>query len=115
MKFVELKKSNDGKHKYEMVFLDTEKDKLKSVKFGASGYNDYIIYNKTTTKEESDKHKENYIKRHSKTEDWSDPIKKGTLSRYILWGERTLEKSLSDYLSRFPELKYTFKKSVIKN
>jgi hypothetical protein len=46
MKFVELKKSNDGKHKYEMVFLDTEKDKLKSVKFGASGYNDYIIYNK---------------------------------------------------------------------
>lgn len=110
MKFIELKKSNDGKTKYEMVFLDTEKDKLKSVKFGANGYNDYTIYNKITTKEEADKYKENYIKRHSKTEDWTNPIKKGTLSRYILWNQPTIEDSLKDYLSRFPELKVNLKK-----
>jgi len=99
-KFLKLKKST-GKHKYEAIFLNTENNREKTVKFGAAGYNDYTIYNKITTKEEADKYKEKYIKRHDKREDFENPITAGSLSRYILWNKPTIEDSLKDYLNRF--------------
>jgi len=30
-----------------------------------------------------------YIQRHQRRENWTDPTKPGTLSRYILWGSST--------------------------
>ncbi len=42
-KFLKLKKS-DGKYKYEAIFLNTENNREKTVKFGASGYNDWLKF-----------------------------------------------------------------------
>lgn len=100
LKFLELKKASNNKNKYTMVFLNTKTDKKMSISFGAKGYGDYIIYNQTKGKEEADKHKERYINRHQKNENWNE-INRGSLSRYILWNKPTLESSLSDFKKRF--------------
>lgn len=99
IKFLSLKKSDKDKFKYVISLVVNQK--VKKIYFGANGYNDYIIYNKILTREEADKKKENYIKRHGVNQDWTDPLKAGTLSRYILWNKRTLKQSLDDYLKRF--------------
>jgi hypothetical protein len=93
-KFLQLKKATDDKHKYEAVFLNTKTDKKKTVKFGAKGYEDF------TTHKDPER-KERYIKRHEKREDWTDFLKPGTLSRFILWNKETIKDSLIDYLKRF--------------
>jgi hypothetical protein len=43
-----------------------------------------------------------YLNRHRKRENWDDPKSAGALSRWILWNETTIEKSLKDYKRRFP-------------
>jgi hypothetical protein len=93
MNFYKLKKAEDGKHKYTIIFK-TKEGKEKKISFGAMGYDDYIITN-------DDKKKEAYIARHKVREDWNDPFSKGALSRYILWNKKTLKESLDDYLKRF--------------
>jgi len=47
--------------------------------------------------------KDAYIKRHSVKEDWTDPYKPGTLSRYILWDEHywEIEDAIDDYNKLF--------------
>jgi hypothetical protein len=92
-KFLKLKKST-GKHKYEAIFLNTENNREKTVKFGASGYEDFTTHG-------DEKRKERYIKRHDKREDFENPITAASLSRYILWNKPTIEDSLKDYLNRF--------------
>ena len=96
-KFLQLKKATDDKHKYEAVFLNTKTDNKKTVKFGGYGYNDYTTFDKSVREE----HKERYIKRHEKREDWNNPLSSGALSRWILWNKETIKDSLIDYLKRF--------------
>jgi hypothetical protein len=103
-KFIKLQEANDKKHKYRAIFMDLKTNREKRVSFGAKGYNDYLIYNKITTKEEADKHRERYIKRHDKREDFENPITAGSLSRYILWNKTTIGDSLRDYLKRFKNI-----------
>jgi hypothetical protein len=103
MKFIELKKSNDGKTKYEAVFLNTKTNKLKTVKFGAikkngEPYEDFTIH-------KDEERKKRYIERHSKNEDWNNAYTRGALSRWILWNKETISESLKDYLDRFKELR----------
>lgn len=44
----------------------------------------------------------NYLARHGASEDWTDPYKAGTLSRYLLWGDsNSLEKNKQEYMKRF--------------
>jgi hypothetical protein len=45
----------------------------------------------------------NYIARHKGLkEDWTDPKKAGTLSRFLLWGDSTsLDKNIEEYIKRF--------------
>jgi hypothetical protein len=93
MKFYKLVKADDGKHKFIMLFKDENNKELK-VKFGAVGYEDYTIH-------KDDKRKELYINRHKKNEDWNNPYKAGTLSRYILWNKKTIKDSLEDYRKKF--------------
>jgi len=62
--------------------------------FGSRGYDDY------TTHHDEDR-KERYLKRHSKREDWEDYKSAGALSRWILWNEKTIEKSLKEYIRHF--------------
>jgi hypothetical protein len=42
----------------------------------------------------------NYIKRHSVRENWTG-VNPGSLSRYILWSHRTLEKGIQEFKKRF--------------
>lgn len=95
-KFLKLKKATDNKHKYEAVFLNTETNKEKTVKFGAKGYEDYTIH-------KDEERKERYIKRHAK-DNLTDPLSAGALSMFILWNKPTIEESLKDYLTRFKNM-----------
>lgn len=65
--------------------------------FGALGYQDYTEHN-------DEKRKNSYLKRHAPRENWNDPKSAGALSRWILWNETTIEKSLRDYKKRFPNV-----------
>lgn len=44
----------------------------------------------------------NYLARHKVNEDWTDPKKASTLSRWILWGASTdIHKNIASYKKRF--------------
>lgn len=46
--------------------------------------------------------RKNYIARHEVNEDWADPKKAGSLSRFILWGASTdINKNIRSYIRRF--------------
>ena len=68
--------------------------------FGAIPYDDYTSF----PKEIREAKKNSYLKRHAKNENWNDPYSAGALSRWILWNETTIEKSLKDYKKRFPNV-----------
>ena len=90
---VVIKKSNKKGKKLMAVF--TLKDgKKKTTHFGAEGMSDYTIH-------KDPKRKERYMKRHRKREDWTNPLTAGALSRWILWGEPTLDASIKDFKKRF--------------
>ena len=74
--------------------------KIKAVDFGATGYGDYIQYNKKDKKLAEIK-KRSYIARHKVRENFSNYMSPGSLSRYILWGKPSLNSSISDYKKRF--------------
>ena len=75
--------------KYRAIF-----DNGTHTDFGAKGYTDYTI-NKDDAKKKA------YIARHKVNENWNDPYKAGTLSRYILWNYTSLNDSVADYKRRF--------------
>ena len=76
----------------------------KTIHFGLKGGMTYIDGR-------SGIERENYIKRHSVNEDHTDPLKAGTLSRYLLWGDsRNLETNLKNYMKMF-DVKDNRKKS----
>lgn len=91
--FVQLLKGTGGK-KYKMVFYDTMRKKLKSVSFGAVGYEDFITHGDI-------QRKMNYIQRHSARENFNDPMTAGSCARWILWNKTTLSASYKDFRSRF--------------
>ena len=89
MKLLQVKRANDGTHKYVAVFDDG-----KEVKFGAKGYSDYTIH-------KDPERKERYLDRHRKNENWNDFQSPGSLSRYLLWNLPTLKASIQDFKKRF--------------
>jgi len=90
---VKITESNRKDKKLKAVFKDKE-GKIKTIHFGAKGYEDYTIH-------KDDKRKERYISRHQKNEDWTKPDTAGSLSRFILWNKKTLKNSINDYVKRF--------------
>lgn len=69
--------------------------KQKTVKFGTSS--NYAL-NPVKTK----KDRNAYIARHAVSENWNDPLSRGALSRYILWGEsRSVVENTRAYRKRF--------------
>jgi len=78
----------------KLMAIFTDGDDIKTVHFGAKGYEDYTIH-------KDKKRKEMYINRHNKNEDWNDPYTAGSLSRWILWNKPTIEDSIKDYRKRF--------------
>lgn len=93
MPYVQLLKATNGKNKYTMIFYDHLRKRVKTINFGAVGYEDY-----TTHKDLQ--RKMNYLSRHS-NEDWTEPMKAGTLSRFLLWNKTSLTASYKDFRSKF--------------
>jgi hypothetical protein len=92
VKLQTLKKSKAKGKKYTAIFL-MPNGKTKTVNFGAKGYTDYTLSH-------DDERRKRYIERH-KNEDWTDPTKAGTLSRYILWEEKSIVKALKNFKKKF--------------
>ena len=90
---VKISKSTNSKKKYMAVFTKDGK-KVKTTHFGSAGMSDY-------TKHNDPERKARYMKRHQKRENWNDYMSAGSLSRYILWGETTLKKSIDVYKKKF--------------
>lgn len=92
IKLVSIKPSSKATKKYDAVFnID---NKSKTVSFGAKGYSDFTIH-------KDEVRKQRYLTRHRATEDWSNPITPGSLSRYVLWNKTSLRESIADYKWRF--------------
>ena len=91
---IKLISSNRKDKKYTMIYYNNNKI-FKRVHFGSKGSSTYLDH--------KDKVKRtNYIKRHQKNENWSNPYSAGALSRYILWGAyTTLSKALKSFSNRF--------------
>lgn len=86
-----LSKSPKQGKKWRVVV--TEGDVKRTIDFGADGYGDFMIFTDESP-EEGKRRRERYITRHSAREDWSDPFTAGFWSRWLLWGETTIEESL---------------------
>jgi len=78
-------------------------DNSKTIHVGASGYADF-----TTHKDEKRKH--NYISRHKKNENWSDPTTSGFYAKNILWNKSSIQASIDDTNSKFKNINISFKK-----
>lgn len=94
MRLVAVEKLTDDTHKYKAVF-ENDNGGTKSVKFGLSGYGDYL-----TTGNESQRTL--YRLRHNKDLKTNDPTRAGYLSMFLLWGDSTsLARNVSSYKKRF--------------
>jgi hypothetical protein len=92
-KLIKLVKSKAKGKKYTAVFELTN-GKIKTSHFGATGYSDFILSNGDVKKRKA------YIARH-KHEDWNDPTKPSTLSRYILWEDKSFQNALKKFKIKF--------------
>ena len=92
MKVVIMDSVKPGKKMTAVFYKDNKK--IKTVHFGQEGADDFTI-----TKDLEQK--ERYIQRHKKNEDWSNPMSRGSLARYILWNKPTISESIKAFKSRF--------------
>jgi len=92
-KYIQLLKGT-GDKKFKAIFYDAARKKIKSVSFGAKGYDDYTTHGDI-------QRKLNYIQRHSAREDFNNPMTAGALSRWILWDKTTLSASYTAYRNKF--------------
>jgi len=81
-------------------------DGKKTIHFGAAGMSDY-------TKHKDPDRKQLYINRHKDREDWTKDgiMTAGFLSRFVLWGEPTLESSVKKLNSKYKDVKFTLKRA----
>lgn len=97
---VELSFSPIRGKRFKAVFFETSSGKKKkTTHFGSSEHDNYTIH-------KDPERKRKYIERHSKNENWDDITTAGALSRWLLWNETTLKKSIKDVESRF-NVKFT--------
>lgn len=91
--YTQLLKGTNGK-KFKMVFYDTARKKLKTIQFGAVGYEDFTTHGDI-------QRKMNYIQRHQAREDFNNPMSAAACSRWILWHKPTLSASYKAFRQRF--------------
>ena len=73
-----INRSTQKEKKLTAVFYYDEKRKVKTIHFGATGYQDYTTHH-------DDERKQRYIQIHKSRENWNDPMTAGSLSYYVLW------------------------------
>lgn len=96
---ITLIKLVDHKKKYKVVIKDRVDNTKKTVSFGASSYEHYIIHKNKDRKNK-------YILRHQKNEDWNDIYSAGFWSRWLLWNKKTLQASIK-YIEKENNCKIT--------
>ena len=99
MKLISIKPSSN-KDKKLMATFERDNGRQITTHFGASGMMDYTKYYKQD-KEVAKQKRENYLARHRANENWNDPTSAGSLSRWILWAEPTIESAISKFKKRF--------------
>ena len=77
-------------------------DGKKSIHFGQAGASDF-------TQHKNLLRKEMYLQRHSKNEDWHNPLTAGFYARHILWNKPTITESIRDTNRKFHNLNIIFK------
>jgi len=90
---VKITKLKYDKKKYKAVFFDKNNKKIKTTKFGATGYSDHTI---GATKEQRDR----YRARHRK-DPINDKFTAGALSYHVLWNTKSIRKNIELYKKRF--------------
>ena len=76
------------------IFTDDKDKKVKTTNFGFKGGSTFIDHKDETKKK-------NYLARHKVRENWNDYMSAGSLARFILWNEPTLQESIKSYKKRF--------------
>ncbi|AGE51754.1 hypothetical protein PBCVCVM1_198R [Paramecium bursaria Chlorella virus CVM-1] len=87
---VELTKLKSGEKKFQAVFFDDKTGKkIKTVRFGARGYEDYTIHKDPARMKK-------YVIRHQKREDWTRAGKytPGFWSKHLLWSKPSFTDAL---------------------
>lgn len=97
--FIELKKSDNPKKKFDVIFKNNKTNRTFKISFGASGYLDlplYYLYYRDTKGYPSDEALEmaerkraNYLKRHQKedNDNFDNWYKPGWWAANLLWGD----------------------------
>ncbi len=83
--------SNMKNKKYKVIIYINE-EKIKTVHFGDSRYNDFIEYNKINSKLANER-KRLYLLRH-KNDNYNDYLTASFWAKNILWNLPTLEQSI---------------------
>ena len=91
MRFISLEKSNKPNKKLVITFSEPK----LSIHFGSKNSSTYLDHHDKVKRS-------NYLKRHQVNEDWGNPISRGALSMWLLWGPTTnLKENLIYYLKHF--------------
>ena len=91
---LKIVKSHLANKKLDAIFTYDD-GKTKTIAFGASNFSDYTIHH------DKDR-RQRYITRHSKHEQFNDPMTAGSLSRWILWGDSiNLETNIRSFKKKF--------------
>jgi len=83
--------SNMKNKKYKVIIYKNQ-EKIKTVHFGDSRYNDFIEYNKINSKLANER-KRLYLLRH-KNDDYNDFLNASFWSKNVLWNLPTLSQSI---------------------
>lgn len=94
--------SDKPNKRYTAIFYDDDK-KVKTTHFGfaTTDNNGIKKYGSTYIDHKNDTLKDNYIARHKVNENFEDYMSASSLARYILWNEKTLRASITEYKRRF--------------
>lgn len=91
---LKIVKSHLANKKLDAIFTYDD-GKTKTIPFGAANFSDYTIHHDKNCRTR-------YITRHSKHEEFNDPMTAGSLSRWILWGDSiNLETNIRSFKQKF--------------
>jgi hypothetical protein len=77
-------------------------DGKKSIHFGSRGMSDFTIH-------KDPERKNRYLQRHSKNEDWNNPLTAAFYATNLLWNKPTLAESIRDTNRRFKNINIIYK------
>lgn len=109
-KLLSIKVSSKIDKKFDAKFINKQTKQERTISFGSSKYRDYTLINDKKSKfyiadkQEREKVKELYQKRHAKdllTEASKTGMSAGALSYYVLWTGTTLTKGISNYRKKY--------------